>query len=625
MATKKLPPRRTFQVQRRSKLTVDPSRMALQAFERIKGALIRSGHANRIGEPVPMRELAARASVVGQQLPASYVATMRVASTLGDPEDFLDAGRMAETTAEIHLAGPQATRYVAFALVDGRPVCFDKKTQLPDGEMAISLWGRGSANPLSRSFGEWLDAVADEREERIQNAADIPARLRTLLTELGFEFRYPVVGRLPTGDILAIEMLIGSERAQQIRGETGRLFDSTGKALLTLNLDDFSMSARVRNTVVELQAEDVFRWLRGFRDENFFGDTNGVPPSHPDAVRDLRRAPREAPYIVRSVVELGAGLAAKSHAFVCATGRKAEDYYLLGRAPGKRESLILRFEDDIVTAARALEEELEQIHVTGAGALWGLSATHAFRIDGPHLEKFPLARPTRGPIAWKGIGGTGDRVLVWGAGALLQFDGSGFAPFPVDLGLDPAETVLSVRALGDELSALVCREGMGAVARFDGRVWLPVDEGQVIEGDLVGLDVSHGVDHVLDVPGNVYTVSASRPTRLSWDPRHRAFKNESGEERTRRGMLVQGSTVVLAVDGGFVMVPAGGDPTLYQVAPSTLRGHPRLDRIGTPTATKLRGKFTSADDDALAIVACAGACAWVLRGEAFHAIDLRSF
>ena len=70
---------------RKGKLTVDASRLALAAMERIRSVLSRQGHADRFGPPVTMRELAARASYLGVALPPSYSAALRVAAKIGEP------------------------------------------------------------------------------------------------------------------------------------------------------------------------------------------------------------------------------------------------------------------------------------------------------------------------------------------------------------------------------------------------------------------------------------------------------------------------------------------------------------------------------------------------------------
>jgi hypothetical protein len=571
--------------------------------------------------------LAARASVLDQALPPSYVAALRVAETIGLPEELLDADGMAERTAELHEAGPAATRYVAFAVVEGRLICFDKRNAAPDGELAVCLWGQRNASPLARNYGEWLDSIADEREGRMAEAADIPGRLRNLLQELGFTFAHPLLGSVHTSDWQAIEELIGAEAVRATRGSAGRLFDHTGKALLTLNLDDFSLTVRLRTGVVSLLAEDVFRWLRSFRDENFFSDGSSMPPpARPDSTRDLRRTPREPSTGMTGKVELS-GLGSKKHQVVWSAGATSEDVYLLMRAPQKKESVLVRVQHDTVVEARTYGEEFNQIHVTKSGVLWGLSATHAFRIDGVQLERFPLARATRGPLFWRGIGGDGDDVHVWGAGALLRFEHGGFAPFPEEMGLDPAESVVALIQGGRELSALVCRDGMGAVAHFDGQQWLPVTEARVIEGALIDLDVRRGVDEVLEATTPALHVigpeADARPTLVALT-KDRAFKGSAGMRRVY-GMRNHKHMRVYAVEGGFCVTGLESEGIFCEAPRAQPLFEPRVVRIGHAAATKPLRSAAQVDEEALPLMCLFGPYAWMFRDGDLHALDLRAF
>ena len=278
---------------------VDPSRVAVAALERIRTVLVKSGHQERLGQPLTMKELAAQAAVLGSELPPSYVSAMRVASKIGDPDLFLLATPMNEEARKLEASGEEAKRYAPFCRTHDKLICFDKGTAKKvvqvrhQGELPVVEYESGSFTPVAAHFGEWLDMVADAREESVENAAKMPQRLKRLLYELGFRFEYPVVGRLETGDLEAMEELIGRELAGTVRGEVDRLFDSSGKASLTLNVDEFTLAVSLRTGIYVFEAEDVFRWLRFFRDENFFNDTVHAA-THPDNVRDLRRAAARA-------------------------------------------------------------------------------------------------------------------------------------------------------------------------------------------------------------------------------------------------------------------------------------------------------------------------------------------
>jgi hypothetical protein len=199
---------------------------------------------------------------------------MRVASQIGEPTRFLLSHEM-ETEARVIASshGEEAMRYAPFCRGSEHVVCFDKgggkrlvSAMRHQGELPIVEWRDGSASPVAAHFGEWLDSIADEREDAVETAAMMPQRLKRLLYELGFRFEYPVVGRVETGDSAAILELIGSQLARTVTGDVDRLFDATGKALLTLNVDEFTLTATLRTGTYTFEAEDVFRWLRTFRD-----------------------------------------------------------------------------------------------------------------------------------------------------------------------------------------------------------------------------------------------------------------------------------------------------------------------------------------------------------------------
>src|SRR5476649_2785403 len=85
----------------RARLSVDPTRLALAAVERLKSILTRTGQAHKLAGPVTMKELVARGQVLGQVLPPSYTAALRVASTIGEPDVLLDAAAMKSHYADM--------------------------------------------------------------------------------------------------------------------------------------------------------------------------------------------------------------------------------------------------------------------------------------------------------------------------------------------------------------------------------------------------------------------------------------------------------------------------------------------------------------------------------------------
>ena len=617
---------------------VDPTRVALAALERIREVLVKSGYQERLGEPLSMKELAAQAQLLGTELPPSYVAAMRVSSKIGEPEVFLHSAQMADEAAKIvAYGGEEAKRYAPFCRSSESFVCFDKgggkrlvSSVRHQGELPIVEWQNGSANPIAAHFGEWLDMVADAREESVESAAKMPQRLKRLLYELGFRFEYPVVGRLETGDVDAVVDLLGPALEREIRADVDRLFDSSGKASLTLNVDEFTLAVSLRTGIYVFEAEDVFRWLRHFRDENFFSDAVTVP-SHPDNVRDLRRATREAPLVLRGVMHVPV-LSATRYVFRAASGASASDFYVLGRTSSTSEnasSLVLHVVEGVIASTHHVEEPLNDLYVARDGTMWGLTTTHAVRFGGGRTQSFPLQRPTHGRPWWYGIGGSSDRVLVWGAGALLEFDGGSFVPFEPDAMLDDSESVVSLVANGLRISMLVCGDRMGAVARFDSVQWQPITEDQVIESTLADLDVWRGAAYVLDREGAVWKVSsgaatsaagAQPPRPMGLATTHQAFLTEAGTPRPFYSARAYDGGVLLASNGG-VVAAGTGDPVFHAVPggrdPVRLVRVGQLDSSGAPD-----GKAAERD---VGIVALTGSNAWIWRNGAFTVLDMHEW
>ncbi len=608
---------------------VDPTRVAIAALERVRTVLVKSGYQDRLGEPLTMKELAAQAQLVGIELPPSYVAAMRVSSKIGEPERFLSSAQMTEETTKIvDFGGEEAKRYAPFCKTHEKLVCFDKgggKRQVTairyQGELPIVEWQNGTANPVAAHFGEWLDMVADAREESVESAAKMPQRLKRLLYELGFRFEYPVVGRLETGDVEAVVELIGKELSYTVRGDVDRLFDSSGKASLTLNVDEFTLAVSLRTGIYVFEAEDVFRWLRHFRDENFFSDVVTVP-SHPDNVRDLRRASREAPLVQRGVMHVPT-LSATRYVFRSASGTSANDFYVLGRTASTSEnasSLVLHIVDNNIATTHNVDEPLNDLYVARDGTMWGLTTSHAVRFAGGRGQSFPLQRPTHGRPWWYGIGGGGDRVLIWGAGALLEFDGTSFVPFEPDAMLDDSESVVALVANGLRISMLVCGDRMGAVARFDSVQWQAITEDQVIESSLADLDVWRGASYVLDREGAVWKVSSGLPRPMNLATHHQAFLTEAGTPRPFYSARAYDGGVLLASNGGVVSAGTG-DPVFHAVPGG--RDPVRLVRVGQLDATGAPEDAAAAKE--VGIIALTGANAWIWRNGSFSVLDMHEW
>jgi hypothetical protein len=507
--------------------TVDPIRLVNASIERIRVVYEQTGKAALLGEPRSMTELVAQSALlgIGRQMPPSYVTAMRITSKLGPPDELLTAAQMkARSQALVDEFGVDAARYLPFCARHEQLFCFDKR---PSGnepgaavseELAVMLVEGATVCHAHYNFAEWMDAVADTREEIVTAAANLPARLKRLLHELGFRFDYPVIGRLETGDVEAMEELLGPERSRIIRGSTERLFDASGKAWLTLNVDDFSMTCTLRDGLHNFGAADVFRWLRYFRDENLLTSDVLREPSHPDRTRDLRRAHREPPMVVRGRLELEAK-PARRHVLRGATGPTKDDFFLLGKptdGTGAGASFILRVKGGVVVGAHAVDESFSDLLLTRTGQTWGLGTNTAYLVQGALGRPFPL--PSNSPHPeFRGLAELDGRVFVWGRGTLLVFDGQAFVPFAPDARLDPQEEVIALAGHGGKLQMLVFEDGMGALAYYDGLGWVPIQEEHVIHGAVTDMDVRSGSPIVVARTGAAYRLDARRPRQLLWD------------------------------------------------------------------------------------------------------------
>jgi hypothetical protein len=600
---------------------IEPHRIATVAMDRIRTLLSRTQRAENMGEGASMRELVARGNVLGRGLPPSYQSALKIGDFMGEPEELFDAEAMRRELAQASRSKPalDVARYVPFARSDDGLLCFDLQSlNERDGELGVALWDGMSIRTRWRNFAEWIDMVADRRDEEADRAARIPAGLKRLLAALGFSFDDPIVGRLETADIEAIRALIGPETERGVRGDKDRLFDSSGKASLVLNLDDFTLAVSLRTGIFHYEAEDVFRWLRYFRDENFFSEAPKAP-SHPDHVRDLRKASREAPLVLRGVMEVAA-YPARAHVFRSASGWSAEDFWILGRTRSTRDdapSFLVHVVDGVVAHAQEVEETLNDLYVTADGTLWGLSPNgSAVRFAGGKARPFPLERKSRGRPWWYGIGGDTGRVLVWGAGALLEFDGVELSPFQPEPELEPNESVVSLRIEGAVITMLVCSSQLGAVARFDSRKWLSISEQQVIHEPLVDMDVWRDVAVLLTRTGQIWRMdmgqgqsgwTQARPRKVLWDRRQDAFVAEGGAPRMLHSLRGFDGGALIASDGGVIAV--GTKDPLFFAAPETT-APARLARIGS-------------DDDARIVVMC-GSAVWTWHKGELKPIDLRN-
>jgi hypothetical protein len=268
-----------------------------------------------------------------------------------------------------------------------------------------------------------------------------------------------------------------------------------------------------------------------------------------------------------------------------------------------------------IATAHALDEPLNELYVPETGAIWGLSQSCAVSFDGTRARSYPLVRPTPGRAWWYGIGGLGERVIVWGAGALLEFDGRRFVTFRPDAGLDDGESIVAANVHDGRLSMLVCGDEMGAIATFDGRAWTAIDESHVMEGQLVAMDGWRGANLVLTRVGGVFRADGrAAPRAVVLDRRAQAFVTEAGATRGILGLAEYEGGMLVASEGGVIEVPDRGgrssDP-LFHAAQGCI-DPARLCRVGA-----------GGPDEA--IVCVVGPHVWTWNRGRFSVLDLRAY
>jgi hypothetical protein len=225
---------------------------------------------------------------------------------------------------------------------------------------------------------------------------------------------------------------------------------------------------------------------------------------------------------------------------------------------------------------------------------------------------------------------------VWGAGALLEFDGGGFVPFEPDAMLDDSESVVALSAQGLRIAMLVVGDRMGAVARFDGAQWMPIGEDQVIDATLADLDWWRGTSYVLDRDGGVWKVDDGPPRPVHYPTQHQAFLAEGGTPRPLHGVRAHDGGLLLASDGGVVALGAG-DPVFHAVH----AGHPSRDPVRLVRVAPRTTAEIEAAPREVGIVALSGGNVWVWRngrggasgnlekdareGAGFHPVDMREW
>lgn len=609
-----MPPPRSHRPRPRGKSRdvpfLDPVRLAVAAMDRIRSVAKKSGRIERMGLPISAE---ARAEVLALEpsIPPSYLAALAEHATVGGSEIFYGPDAIRAAMRDLPRRGADAARYFPFGELHGGIVSFDRVPRedsqaAPPGEWAVvALHPSGRVDPISETFAHWLDSIADEREEQIAFALSLPDPLLRVLTDLGFR---PNVERirylLDSSDEEALTMLLGARAMREASGTSGRLYDATGKAHLVLDAYDFSLTVTLRVGERVFQADEVFRWLRSFRDEDLLGrhDANAAP-SHIDRVRDLRKAEPEAATAIRGTFAMHA-LPAPDREFVSGAGGSADMFWVAARA---REgySLLYTVEKGTLRRAQRSPHTIHRLHMTQHGELWASGDTHAIRFAGGSAKAY-LIRSAESS-APRGI--VGDQPIIWGSDFVAGFDGDRFGPFEPQPQLTPPdEQVRGVVTRGHEVFMLVCGELVGAVAWFDGTRWVPIEEAQMIDGDLVALDSDDHARYVLVADGQVLRVEIGMARAIPLPFGSEAFVTDARERRPLFDVKITAWGVVFATAGGIIC--CRDDDTTFYEAPNC-DATARLERLGNEADSPL--------------LACVGPHLWVWDGGVPTIVDTRKW
>jgi hypothetical protein len=306
--------------------------------------------------------------------------------------------------------------------------------------------------------------------------------------------------------------------------------------------------------------------------------------------------------------------------FLQASGLSPRNYFLLARSlvDPRRPTVVFLAQGEQLRPVATFEETVFAMHAAQDGTLWCLTEQGTvLELGSEHKRVYALPRPVGNQTQWRGIGEYEGRVLVWGTAALLEFNGDLFVPFSPAPGIEKHECVVAVARAHEELKVLVKGQGAGAVARFDGTHWVPIEEHQVLEEDLVDYDFWQGRELLLGREGHLWTVEpkdGGAPRRLPWNRSAPAFLVPTGSFRCPLGVrAVEGATLVASVGGVLVVQEADPEP-LFHAAPNN-HDNVKLSRLAAP----------SGYDAQASVLATFGGHVWLWdRGE-FHVLDMTSW
>ena len=236
----------------------------------------------------------ARGQVLGQVLPPSYTAALRVASTVGEPEVLLDSNEMRVRHADMK-ASRRGQRGCRLARAGRRPAwpaspASRQCSRRPTPSCRSSSGRAGSSAARARHFGEYSTEAADAG--RVERAGrDRPGGAEGLLLGSGFASTIRrSVGRDRRRGPRSLVLESGAARPRS--ADVDRLFDRAAKPSPTLNLEEFTLAISLTRFVFVRRRRSSAG--SGFATRSFFEAPVGrssAPEELPPKNRPTRTAP----------------------------------------------------------------------------------------------------------------------------------------------------------------------------------------------------------------------------------------------------------------------------------------------------------------------------------------------
>ena len=586
--TKKRRPPRT------SPAGVDVVRVARNAITLVERSLALLDHP--VSRGIPQAEL--NELKAAYPLPPSYESIASRAVFSGPSGEILPTQAIRSAIRALQEHGIDTERFFPFGQGDDKTLCFDTRIAGDRGELGVVAIVGNATEFVAASFGEWLDDMVVALESFVRASSDIPQSLRRLLVDLGFTFEHSLRAVLETQDADALLSLL-ARRFEQ----SGYLPHMTAK--IVLHVATMRIECTVGERVFRLPTEDTFRWLRGFRDEDFFGSAGSrdsktrMIVAKADRARDLRVIERIS---VRRSAAPKATPFAQQHTFISATANE-DGLFFLARPTRAGAAILLRGTMSSVEEEIQLPGPARALATSQDGALWVLLEEDlVLRLHEGKRETISLPFPKPG-APWAGLATTTSHAFIWGAQGVLFTADDGIAPVELAPPLGTGEEIRDVAGARRRLTIL--RQGKDAayIADFRSGRW---KTSVAIElRDLVAFDGTHDDALVLSRSGHLLHITEKTAERVRWNRNAEEALDEGGFQRVLHSVLGFGQDIFFATDGGTLRLEPSGSVTYLRTGASderaslhraVLRGESMLLEVCGPFVGFWNGNFFEAID-----------------------------